>query len=78
MDLAAFPAFGPVIAQQSRRWITAGVFESPVRDLRAMLRIAEGRKEGPAAAIIDGRTLQSTPERGARAGYDAPGRQVIG
>jgi hypothetical protein len=45
------------------RWIKAGVFEAPAHDLRAMLRIAEGRKERPTAAIIDSRTLQSTPEK---------------
>ncbi len=35
-----------------------------------MLRIAEGRKESPTAAILDSRTLQSMPESGGRAGYD--------
>src|SRR5215475_3933800 len=44
-------------------------------DLRAVLRIADGRKEGPTAAIIDSRTLQSTPESGARAGYDGAKRR---
>jgi transposase len=57
------------------RWIKAGVFESLANDLRAVLRIAEGRKESPTAAIIDSRTLQSTPESGARAGYDGAKRR---
>ena len=57
------------------RWIKAGVFESLAYDLRAVLRIAEGRKESPTAAIIDSRTLQSTPESGARAGYDGAKRR---
>jgi transposase len=64
-----------VIYQQSQRWIKAGVFESLVYDLRAVLRIAEGRKESPTAAIIDSRTLQSTPESGRRAGYDGAKRR---
>jgi transposase len=64
-----------VVYQQSQRWIKAGVFESLVYDLRAVLRIAEGRKESPTAAIIDSRTLQSTPESGARAGYDGAKRR---
>ncbi len=65
-----------VVYQQSQRWIKADVFESLIYDLRAMLRIAEGRKESPTAAIIDSRTLQSTPESGACAGYDgAKGRK---
>jgi transposase len=64
-----------VVYQQSRRWIKAGVFESLVHDLRAVLRIAAGRKESPTAAIFDSRTLQSTPESGARAGYDGAKRR---
>jgi transposase len=64
-----------VVYQQSQRWIKAGVFESLVDDLRAVLRIADGRKESPTAAIIDSRTLQSTPESGARAGYDGAKRR---
>jgi transposase len=64
-----------VIYQQSQRWIKAGVFESLVHDLRAVLRIADGRKEGPTAAIIDSKTLQSTPESGRRAGYDGAKRR---
>src|SRR5215510_4315165 len=56
-----------VVYQQSQRWIKAGVFESLVYDLRAVLRIADGRKESPTAAIFDSRTLKSTPESGGRA-----------
>lgn len=42
-----------------------------VHDLRALLRLAKGKKEQPSAAIFDGRTMQSTtPESGDRAGYD--------
>jgi transposase len=37
--------------------------------------MAEGRTGQPAAAIIDRRTLQSTPESGPRAGYDGAIRQ---
>src|SRR5262252_6752117 len=64
-----------VVYQQSQRWIKAGVFESLAYDLRAVLRIADGRKESPTAAIIDSRTLQSTPESGGRAGYDGAKRR---
>jgi transposase len=64
-----------VVYQQSQRWIKARVFESLAYDLRAVLRIAEGRKESPTAAIVDSRTLQSTPESGARAGYDGAKRR---
>jgi transposase len=59
-----------VIYQQSQRWIKASVFEDMVHDLRAVLRLAKGKKEQPTAAIFDGRTMQSTPESGERAGYD--------
>ena len=58
------------VYQQAQRWIAAGVFEDMVHDLRALLRLAKGRKEQPSAAIFDGRTVQSTPESGERAGYD--------
>jgi transposase len=64
-----------VVYQQTQRWIKAKVFESLVHDLRAVLRIAEGRKEQPTAAIFDSRTMQSTVESGSRAGYDGAKRR---
>ncbi len=36
----------------------------------ALIRLAKGKAEQPTAAIFDGRTVQSTPESGERAGYD--------
>jgi transposase len=63
------------VYQQTLRWINAGVFEAMVHDLRALLRLAKGRKEQPSAAIFDSRTLQSTPESGERAGYDGHKRK---
>lgn len=63
------------VYQQTQRWINAGVFEAMVHDLRAVLRLAKGRKEQPSAAIFDSRTLQSTPESGERAGYDGHKRK---
>jgi transposase len=65
----------PVVYQQAQRWIEAGVFEALVHDLRAVLRIAVGRTSKPSAAILDSRTLQSTPESGERAGYDGAKRR---
>ena len=44
-------------------------------DLRAVLRLAAGRTAEPSAAIIDSRTLRSTPESGERAGYDGGKRK---
>jgi len=64
-----------LVYQQFWRWINAGVFEALVYDLRAVFRIAEGRKESPTAAIFDSRTLQPTPESGGRAGYDGAKRR---
>src|SRR5262249_55235670 len=64
-----------VVYQQTQRWIKAKVFESLVHDLRAVLRIAEGRQEMPTAAIFDSRTLRSSVESGARAGYDGAKRR---
>ena len=65
----------PIVHQQSRRWLAAGVFETMVHDLRLPLRDFAGRKRRPTAAILDGRTLQSTPESGARAGWDGAKRR---
>ena len=40
-----------------------------------LLREFAGRKAQPTAMVIDSRTLQSTPESGARAGYDGGKRR---
>ena len=64
-----FPPWSAVY-QQWRRWLKAGAFEAMVHDLRALLRRAEGRKPDPSAAVFDSRTLRSSPESGARAGFD--------
>ena len=63
------------VYQQTQRWLQAGVFEAMVHDLRQMLRLAAGRKAQPSAAIFDSRTLQSSPESGARAAYDGAKRR---
>src|SRR5947209_16617899 len=62
------------VYQQTQRWLKAGVFEAIVNDLRAVLRLAQGRNAEPSAAIFDSRTLQSSPESGHRAGYDGAKR----
>jgi transposase len=64
-----------VVYQQTQRWLQAGVFEAMVHDLRELLRIAAGRAAQPTAAVLDSRTLQSSPESGARAGYDGAKRK---
>ncbi len=64
-----FPPWSAV-EQQSKRWLGAGCFEALAHDLRELLRLLAGRDPRPAAAIFDGRTLQSSPESGGRAGYD--------
>lgn len=69
-----FPPWEAVY-QQTHRWIAAGVFEAMVHDLRELLRVASGRAREPTAAILDSRTLQSTPESGHRAGYDGAKRK---
>ena len=46
-----------------------------VRDLRMLMREIEGRPPQPRAAILDSRTLQSSPESGGRAGYDGHKRR---
>ncbi len=63
------------VYQQAQRWIAAGVFEAVTQDLRRILRLLEGRRDEPSAAIFDSRTVQSTPESGHRAGYDGAKRR---
>ena len=55
--------------------MAAACFDALAQDLRALLRLAAGRKEEPTTAIIDSRTLRSTPESGPRAGYDGAKRK---
>src|SRR5260370_25375562 len=65
----------PLVYQQMRRWMAAECFEAIVQDLRILLRRAADRPAPPTAAIVDARTIQSTPESGARAGYDGHKRR---
>jgi len=58
------------VYDQARRWIAAGWFEAIVHDLRALLRVADGRNADPSAAVVDSRTLRLSVESGPRAGYD--------
>lgn len=64
-----FPPWHAVY-DQTQRWIKAGVFETIVHDLRVLLRLLDGRKGQPTAAVLDSRTVQGSVESGARAGYD--------
>jgi transposase len=69
-----FPPW-PTVYQQTRRWLDAGCFAVLVHDLRLLLRLEQGRAGQPSAAILDARVLQSSPESGARAGYDGHKRR---
>jgi len=69
-----FPPW-PAVYQQMQRWLRAGCFEAIVHDLRMLLRECAGRAGQPSAVVMDSRTLQSTPESGARAGYDGAKRR---
>lgn len=69
-----FPPWA-IVYQQTLRWVAAGCFEALVHDLRVLLRVTDDREPTPSAVVLDGRTLQSTPECGARAGYDGAKRR---
>ena len=56
-----------IVYQQAQRWLGAGCFAALAEDPCIILRLAAGRGAQPTAAIIDSRTLRSTPESGARA-----------
>jgi transposase len=58
------------VYQQAQRWFRAGCFEAIVADLRALIRLGEGKSVEPTAAIFDSRTLQGSVENGDRGGYD--------
>jgi transposase len=58
------------VYDQAQCWLRAGCFEMLVQDLRAVLRLAQGRTEEPSAAVLDSRTLRSTPESGGRAAWN--------
>ncbi|GLR89605.1 hypothetical protein GCM10007857_63190 [Bradyrhizobium iriomotense] len=64
-----------IVYQQAQRWLRAGCFETLAEDLRIVLRVAAGRSAQPTVAIIDSRTLRSTPESGARSAYDGAKRK---
>jgi len=55
-----------MVSQQTRRRRFAAI----VPDLRAVLRCAAGRDPEPTAALVDRRTIPSSPEGGGRAGSD--------
>ena len=63
------------VYEQTKRWLAAGCFDRLVHDLRVLIRLGEGRAPEPTAVILDSRTLQSTPESGARAGWDGAKRR---
>ena len=63
------------VYQQPQRWVAAGVFEAMVRDLRMLLREIQDRMPQPRAAVLDSRTLQSSPESGSRGAYDGAKRR---
>lgn len=60
-----------------QRWLRAQVFEATTTDLRAIVRLLQGRNEQPTGSVVDARTLRSTPESGHRAGND-PHRKTRG
>ena len=58
------------VYQQWTRWRDARVFESIVHDLNELQQVLLGGEATPSVVVLDGQTLQSTPESGHRAGYD--------
>lgn len=69
-----FPPWATVY-QQTQRWLRAGVFETMAHDLRELVRLTQNRGRQPSAVVLDGRTVQSTPESGQRAGFDGHKRK---
>ncbi len=58
------------VHQQAQRWIKASCFVAMIHDLRKIVRLLVNERDAnPSTVSLDGRTLQSTPESGERAGY---------
>lgn len=64
-----FPPYR-IVHEQAMRWFERGCFETLLHDLRLLVRKEALRADEPTAAIVDSRTLRSTPESGHRAGWD--------
>jgi transposase len=56
------------VYQQMQWWFKAGVFEDMVHHLRMPMGEISDQTPQPRPAILDSRTVQSTPKRGERAG----------
>lgn len=63
------------VYQQTLRWLAAGCCEALVHDPRALSGMLTARQPQPSAVSLDSRTVQSTPESGARAGYGGAKRR---
>ena len=63
------------VYQQTQRWLSWCVRGDRCATCACCCARSLGRKPQPRAAILDSRTLQSTPESGARAGYDGHKRR---
>src|SRR5579859_6386193 len=64
------------VYQQTQRGLRAGCFAAIAHELRLLVRLAAGRSGQPAAVMLDGRTVQRTPESGAGAGDDGQKRRT--
>ena len=65
----------PAVHQQAQRWLEAGCLKALTDDLLAVPRLTAGRAAEPSAAILDSRTLRSTPPFREQAGHDGAKRK---
>lgn len=68
-DLARQAGFR-ALGESPKAYFESGCLETLVSDMRSIIRPAEGPRGQPSAVILDDRTLQSSCESEARAGYD--------
>jgi putative transposase len=69
LPLFHFPPW-PVVYYYFRRWGEKGCLEKAMKTLTRSVRVKQGRKSKPTAAIIDAQSIRTAPGVSAHKGWD--------